>query len=138
MESRIEALATRMESRDHEVRQELAIYKVAVSAQVMATQEASRVEVLKPQWFSGKRDAKELDNFLWHMERYFEVITLTDEETKVRTATLYLTDTTTLWWYWRFADMEKDICTIETWEDFLVVMMVLRGWESHHYPTGGC
>nr|CAN82111.1 hypothetical protein VITISV_002744 [Vitis vinifera] len=118
MESRIEALATRMESRDQEVRQELAIYKAAVSARVMATQEAFRVEVLKPHGFSGKRDAKELDNFLWHMERYFEAIALTDEATKVRTATLYLTDTATLWWRRRFADMEKDICTIETWEDF--------------------
>ena len=45
MESRIEVLATRMESRDEEVKQELAIYKAAVSAWVMATQEASRVEV---------------------------------------------------------------------------------------------
>ena len=68
MESRIEALATRMESRDQEVRQELAIYKVVMSARVRATQEASRVEVPKPQGFSGKCDAKELDNFLWHME----------------------------------------------------------------------
>ena len=34
MESRIEALATRMESRDQEVRQELVIYKAAVSARV--------------------------------------------------------------------------------------------------------
>ncbi|KAL6312372.1 hypothetical protein AAG906_008044 [Vitis piasezkii] len=98
MESRIEALATRMESRDQE--------------------EASKVEVLKPHGFSGKRDAKELDNFLWHMERYFEAIALTDEAVKVRIATLYLTDTTTLWWCRSFADMEKDICTIETWEDF--------------------
>nr|CAN80201.1 hypothetical protein VITISV_038543 [Vitis vinifera] len=118
MESRIEALATRMESRDQEVRQELAIYKAAVSARVMATQEASRVEVPKPHRFSGKRDAKELDNFLWHMERYFEAIALTDEAAKVRTATLYLTNTATLWWRRRFADMEKGICTIETWEDF--------------------
>ena len=78
MESRIEALTTRMESRDQEVRQELAIYKAAVSARVMATQEASRVEVPKPHRFSGNRDAKELDNFLWHMERYFEAIALTD------------------------------------------------------------
>ena len=84
----------------------------------MATQEASRVEMLKSQGFSGKRDTKELDNFLWHMEQYFEAIALTDEAVKVRTATLYLTDTTTLWWRWRFADIEKDICTIETWEDF--------------------
>ncbi|KAJ9686135.1 hypothetical protein PVL29_015160 [Vitis rotundifolia] len=118
VESRMEALAARMEARDQEIRQELAIYKAAVSAQVMATQEASRVEVPKPQGFSGKRDAKELDNFLWHMERYFEVIALIDEAAKVRTVTLYLTDTATLWWRRRFADMEKGICTIETWEDF--------------------
>ncbi|KAJ9705658.1 hypothetical protein PVL29_003632 [Vitis rotundifolia] len=118
VESRMEALAARMEARDQEIRQELAIYKAAVSAQVMATQGASRVEVPKPQGFSGKRDAKELDNFLWHMERYFEAIALIDEAAKVRTATLYLTDTATLWWRRRFADMEKGICTIETWEDF--------------------
>ncbi|KAL6310913.1 hypothetical protein AAG906_028065 [Vitis piasezkii] len=57
MESRIEALATRMESRDEE--------------------EASRVEVPKPQGLSGNRDAKELDNFLWHMERYLKLSTTT-------------------------------------------------------------
>ena len=84
----------------------------------MATQEASRVEVPKPQRFRGKWDAKELDNFLWHMERYFEAITLTDVVAKVKTATLYLTDIVTLWWCQRFSDMEKDICTIETCEDF--------------------
>ena len=66
--SRIEALATQMESRDQEVRQELAIYKVVVLARVMATQEASKVEVPKLQGFSDKRDAKELDNFLWYIE----------------------------------------------------------------------
>ncbi|KAL6316722.1 hypothetical protein AAG906_019653 [Vitis piasezkii] len=32
-------------------------------------QEASKVKVSKPQGFNGKRDAKELENFLWHMER---------------------------------------------------------------------
>ena len=68
IKSRVEALAARMEARDQEVRQELAIHKVAVLAWVMATHETSRVEVPKPQRFSGKPDAKELDNFLWHME----------------------------------------------------------------------
>ena len=93
----------------------MAIYKVALSTWVMATQEASRVEMLKSQGFSGKRDTKELDNFLWHMEQYFEAIALTDEAVKVRTATLYLTDTTTLWWRQRFVDMKKDICTIDSY-----------------------
>ncbi|RVW22480.1 hypothetical protein CK203_107230 [Vitis vinifera] len=48
----------------------------------MATHEAPRVEMPKPHTFNGKRDAKELDNFLWHMEHYFEAIALTDEATK--------------------------------------------------------
>ncbi|RVW63411.1 hypothetical protein CK203_055931 [Vitis vinifera] len=118
VESRMEALTVHMETRDQEIRQELAIYKTAVSAQVMATHEAPRVEVPKPHTFSGKRDAKELDNFLWHMERYFEAIALTNEATKVRTATLYLTDNATLWWSRRFADIEKGTCTIDTWDAF--------------------
>ena len=43
MELRMEALATQMESWDQEIRQELAIYKVVVSTQVMTTDEPSRV-----------------------------------------------------------------------------------------------
>ena len=54
------------------------------------------MEVPKPQGFDGKRDSKELDSFLWHMERHFEAIALTNEMAKVRTTTLYLTDTATL------------------------------------------
>ncbi|KAK3027777.1 hypothetical protein RJ639_041137 [Escallonia herrerae] len=34
----------------------------------------------KPKEFGGKRDAKELDNFIWHMERYFEGASITDEK----------------------------------------------------------
>ena len=52
------------------------------------------------------------------MEHYFEAIALTDEATKVRTATLYLTDNATLWWRRRFAYIEKGTCTIDTWDAF--------------------
>ena len=82
------------------------------------THEAPRVEVPKPHTFSGQRDAKELDNFLWHMERYFKAIALTDEAMKVRISTLYLTDNTTLWWRRRFLVIEKGTCIIDTWADF--------------------
>ena len=114
LESRVEVLT----KHEEELRQEMAIYKIALSAQVMATHEAPRVEVPKPHTFSGQRDAKELDNFLWHMERYFEAIALTDEVEKVRTAMLYLTDNATLWWRRRFLEIEKGTCTIDTWADF--------------------
>ena len=96
----------------------MSIYKTTLSARVMATHEASRVEVPKPHMFSGKRDAKELDNYLWHILRYFEALALTDKATKVRIITLYLTDNVTLWWRRRFMDIEKETCTIDTWIDF--------------------
>ena len=114
LESRVEVLT----KHEEELREEMAIYKTTLSARVMVTHEAPRVEVPKPQTFSGQRDAKELDNFLWHMERYFEAITLTDEAMKVRTATLYLTDNATLWWRRRFMEIEKGTCTIDTWAEF--------------------
>ena len=92
----------------------MAIYKTTLLARVMATHEAPTVEVLKPHMFSGKRDAKELDNFLWNMERYFEAITLNDEAAKVCSAILYLTDNATLWWHSRFMEIEKGTFTIDT------------------------
>ena len=114
LELRVEALTKHKE----ELRQEVAIYKTTLSALVMATFEAHRVEVPKPRSFSGKRDAKELDNYLWHIKRYFEAIALTHEATKVCTATIYLTDNATLWWHRRFMNIEKWTCTIDTCADF--------------------
>ena len=96
----------------------MVIYKTVVSVQVMATHETPRVEVPKPHMFNGKRDAKELDNFLWHKEMYFEAITLTDEATKVHTTTIYLTNNATIWWHRSFCDIEKGACTIDTWDVF--------------------
>ena len=114
LESRVEVLT----KHEEELRQEVAIYKTTLSARAMATHEAPRVEVPKSHTFSGKRDAKELDNFLWHMERYFKAIALTDEAAKVCSATLYLTNNATLWWRRRFLEIEKGMCTIDTWVDF--------------------
>ena len=114
LESRVEVLT----KHEEELRQEVAIYKMALSARLMPTHEAPRVDVPKPHSFNGNRDAKELDNYLWHMERYFEAIGLNDEVTKVRTATLYLLDIATLWWRRKFVEMERGTCTIDTWADF--------------------
>ncbi|KAL9671810.1 hypothetical protein QQ045_009383 [Rhodiola kirilowii] len=59
--------------------------------------EAPRVDVLKPKEFKGSRKAEDIDNFLWHMERYFEAIKL-DDVAKVSTASLYLVDLAATWW----------------------------------------
>ena len=53
LESRVEVLT----KHEEKLRQEVAIYKTALSARVMATHEAPRVEVPKPHTFNGKQDA---------------------------------------------------------------------------------
>ena len=62
-ESRVEVLT----KHEEELRYEVTIYKTTLSARVRAPHEVPRVEVLKPHMFNRKRDAKELDNYLWHM-----------------------------------------------------------------------
>ncbi|KAK3013275.1 hypothetical protein RJ639_008265, partial [Escallonia herrerae] len=100
-----------------ETRQETAMCKRAIAGGAVITH-SPRVDAPKPKEFSGKQDAKELDNFIWHMECYFEGASITDEKAKVRTATLYLTDTAILWWRRKHNDIEKGLCTIDTWDVF--------------------
>ncbi|KAK3013805.1 hypothetical protein RJ639_008089, partial [Escallonia herrerae] len=100
-----------------EIRQDAAMCKRAIAGGAVVTP-SPRVDTPKPKEFGGKRDAKELDNYIWHMEQYFEGASITDEKTKVRTATLYLTDTATLWWRRKHCDIEKGLYTIDTWEVF--------------------
>ncbi|KAG7979636.1 hypothetical protein I3843_05G140800 [Carya illinoinensis] len=86
-----------------------------VGAGMMAT---PRVDTPKPKEFDGKRDAKELDNYMWHMERYFEALNMQDERVKVRTASLYLTNLAGTWWRRKHSEIEKSTCSIDSWEEF--------------------
>ncbi|KAL5835879.1 hypothetical protein ACOSQ3_015431 [Xanthoceras sorbifolium] len=98
------------------LREGMALCKRAVNGG--AFQGAPKKEVPKPKAFDGKRDAKEVDNFIWHMERYFEAVRITDDQEQIRTATLYLVDTATLWWRRRHVDIQRGTCTIDSWDDF--------------------
>ncbi|KAI3469025.1 hypothetical protein Pfo_025688 [Paulownia fortunei] len=95
------------------LREDLAVCKKATTIGGASTSMVSpRVDYPKPNGFDGRRDAKKVENFLWQMERYFEGLNLTDEASRVRTATLYLTDTAFLWWRKKHADIERDFTTI--------------------------
>nr|CAD1826229.1 unnamed protein product [Ananas comosus var. bracteatus] len=71
---------------------------------------ASKVRIPEPQNFRGTRDEKEIDNFLWHMERYIKALRLDEEEEKVQIASMYLADDAMLWWRRRSAEVEKGQC----------------------------
>ena len=76
LESRVEVLT----KHEEKLRQEVAIYKTALSARVMATHEAPRVEVPKPHTFSGQQDAMAVVESLMD---YKESMSSNDEGSRV-------------------------------------------------------
>ena len=76
LESRVEVLT----KHEEKLRQEVGIYKTALSARVMATHEAPRVEVPKLHTFSGKQDAMAVTESLM---KYKESMSSNDEGSRV-------------------------------------------------------
>ena len=76
LESRVEVLT----KHEEKLRQEVAIYKTALSARVIATHEAPRVEVPKPHTFNGKQDAMAIAESLMD---YKESMSSNDEGSRV-------------------------------------------------------
>ncbi|XP_059630169.1 uncharacterized protein LOC132273164 [Cornus florida] len=54
-------------------------------------------EASEPKEYDGATNARQIDNFFWHMQRYFECMEIEDDEKKMQTCTMYLTDTAALW-----------------------------------------
>ncbi|KAK3005310.1 hypothetical protein RJ639_016219 [Escallonia herrerae] len=48
-------------------------------------------KIAEPKSYDGVREARQMDNLFWHIERYFETTNIEDEEEKVQTAVIYLT-----------------------------------------------
>ncbi|KAJ0082125.1 hypothetical protein Patl1_10564 [Pistacia atlantica] len=75
----------------------------------------ARVEVPRPQKYGGKRDAQELENFLWSMERYFEATSVQSEQERVNITTGYLEDHA-IAWQQKHVEIVQGMCIINTWE----------------------
>lgn len=78
---------------------------------------AAKMKAPKPKDYSGTRDSKEVDNFVFDMEQYFRICQL-DDNMKVDTATMHLTDDAKLWWRTKHGDIEAGRIKIDTWEEF--------------------
>ncbi|KAL0315103.1 UNVERIFIED_CONTAM: hypothetical protein Scaly_2889100 [Sesamum calycinum] len=63
----------------------------------------SKVKVPDPKPFGGARSGKELENFLWDMETYFQAARIPEAE-KVSITSMYLTGDAKLWWRTRLFD----------------------------------
>jgi len=102
-----------------EARGDLALCKKAVVIGPLApAMEPRRIDIPKPKSFAGTRNAREVDNFLWGLEQYFGAMGILEDETRVKTAALYLTDTAMLWWRRRQEDIRRGTCSITTFDTF--------------------
>ncbi|KAL0281711.1 UNVERIFIED_CONTAM: hypothetical protein Sradi_7294600 [Sesamum radiatum] len=76
----------------------------------------SKIKVPDPKAFGGQRSAKELENFLWDMETYFQEAKVPEAE-KVSITSMYLTGDAKLWWRSRLLDdASANWKRIETWD----------------------
>ncbi|KAK3023204.1 hypothetical protein RJ639_043669 [Escallonia herrerae] len=71
-------------------------------------------EGVRAQTIRWSERGEQVDNFFWHLERYFEALDIDDKEEKVQTAVMYLTDTAALWWRCRYTNG----CDVNTGEKF--------------------
>uniref|UniRef100_A0A803LW10 Ty3 transposon capsid-like protein domain-containing protein n=1 Tax=Chenopodium quinoa TaxID=63459 RepID=A0A803LW10_CHEQI len=100
------------------LKEELTLLKRTTVAGGATIQVGPKVEIPKPPKYHGKRDAREIDNFLWSMERYFEAVHLEEDASKINAATMYLGDDAILWWRRREQDIKSGSCSIRTWDQF--------------------
>ncbi|XP_070007755.1 uncharacterized protein [Nicotiana sylvestris] len=111
--STIDAMKAKIESLDEHVNAGV----TEVANNVVVTMEA-KIEAPKPLVFKGVCNAQEVENFLWNLENYFRHGKVRDDEAKINTAVLYLSEIAMLWWRRKMADMDKGLCTISTWDQF--------------------
>ncbi|XP_070001952.1 uncharacterized protein [Nicotiana sylvestris] len=111
--STIDALKAKIESLEEHVNAGM----TEVASNVMVMREA-KIEAPKPPVFKGVRDAQEVENFLCHLENYFRHNKVRDDEAKINTTVLYLSETAMLWWRRKMDNMDKGLGTISTWDQF--------------------
>ena len=84
--------------------------------------ESSKVKIPEPKAFSCARSAKELENFIWDMEQYFNVARVPNAD-KLNIATMYLTGDAKLWWRTPNAeDVSVRRPRIDTWDKLIKEM----------------
>ncbi|CAL1415135.1 unnamed protein product [Linum trigynum] len=118
MKEAVAAEVTTLKEEVAELKSEVMLVKRAMANGPAIAQPASNMEIPRPKSFQGSRNAKELENFLWSLEQYFGASGIRDENTKVKTAPLYLSDVAMLWWRRTQGDINRGTCVMESWDDF--------------------
>lgn len=116
--SALEELVVTMGEKLDQLGAKLAACEGAAGGVPIATPKPPKVDVPKPSQFKGSRVAKDVDNFLWSLEQYFQAKCVDTDRMKVSTASMYLTDFALVWWRGRSIGAGRGVDAIDTWETF--------------------
>ena len=94
-----------------------------------STSDVCWIDVPKPDTYDGARNAIVVDNFLFGLKQYFNTMGVRDDTLKVGTAPTFIGSATQLWWRWKYGEMGKGICAINTWTEFR------REFRKHFAPS---
>ncbi|XP_070017491.1 uncharacterized protein [Nicotiana sylvestris] len=112
-----------------ELREEVVQLQRELQTVAPRSDERTKLRIPEPKAYGGARSAKELENFLWDMEQYFQAARVQDDE-KVTITPMYLTDDAKVWWRTRMTEVESaGLPKIETWE------MLKKELKSQFLPT---
>ncbi|GFS46617.1 HXXXD-type acyl-transferase family protein [Actinidia rufa] len=94
----LQAEIAAMKEEIKEVKGDWSLCKMAVTQGTLSSFPSLKVDIPRPKSYNGSRNARELDNFLWDLDQYFEATDIHEENKKIKTAPLFLLDAATLWW----------------------------------------
>ncbi|KAF3771604.1 hypothetical protein EJ110_NYTH60042 [Nymphaea thermarum] len=78
----------------------------------------ARVDVQRPSKYKGTRDSREIDNFLFQVEYYLDLQGIVGDDLQIKTTAMLLEGDAVAWWRRKRLDIQKGICTIDTFGDF--------------------
>ena len=64
------------------------------------------------------QNAAVVDNFLFWLEQYFNVVGVPNEASKIGTTLTFFWGVVQLLWQRKHGEMDKGICAIDTWANF--------------------
>jgi len=82
-----------------ELKERIDQHDVALATRGMVSHLFMAKDVLKPKPYKGSQNAREIDNFLWSLEVYFNATRFRYNASKTQAMPLYLEDIATLWWH---------------------------------------
>ncbi|XP_070025193.1 uncharacterized protein [Nicotiana sylvestris] len=81
------------------------------------TSATQKLKIPEPKPYSGARNAKEVENFIFDVEQYFDVVGGLEEAKKLATADMYLQGDAKLWWRLKYEAIKASEDALKTWAE---------------------